>query len=153
MSRQTLLLVGVLLALSASDLDAQYTDDVAVGARVRVWPGPHNAWFVGTLMRATTDSLYIQPCGTCPAKPIARFHVTHVNVSEGRERFNWGHAGRGFAIAGTVGGIVGYMVGSEADRGCDFLCFATGTFTVSGAFLGGVTGLLVGGFAGGEKWK
>lgn len=142
-----------MLAAAAPDLAAQYTDDVAVGMRVRVWPGPRNAWFVGTVTGATRDSLYIRPCETCLSKPIARFDVTQLHVSEGRKRFDWEHAGVGLLILGTVGGIMGYQTGAEIDKGCTFLCLATQEFTFVGALIGSGVGLLVGGFTGGEKWR
>jgi hypothetical protein len=149
------LLVAVLLAVAVNDLTAQYTDDVVVGARVRVWPGPHNSndWFVGTLTSVTRDSLYIQPCATCPPRPVARFDVTRLNVSEGPKKFDWERAGLGALFAGTLGGILGYGVGSEADKGCTWLCFATAQMTMVGMVVGSTTGLIVGGLARGEQWR
>jgi hypothetical protein len=128
-------------------------EDVAVGARIRVWPGPRNAWFVGTVTGATRDSLYIQPCETCPAKPIARFDVTQLHVSEGRKKFNWERAGVGLLVAGTLGAIMGYQTGSEIDEGCTFLCLAAPQFMFQFGLIGSTAGFLVGGLTGGEKWR
>ncbi|MGD0485261.1 MAG: PEGA domain-containing protein, partial [Gemmatimonadales bacterium] len=87
---------------------------LAFGARVRVAPGPEaHGTVTGTLVRRTTDSLWIWPGRTAEAEAFPVRSVPQIDVSVGRHR----NTGLGTLIGAVAGVPLGMAMASLAGCG------------------------------------
>jgi hypothetical protein len=141
--------VAALLAASAP-LVGQDTARLAPGTRVRVvtrWTQAPERWTVGSIQRATHDSLLLGTCESCAPVAQAWSDVVRLQVSRGKTAAT--HSVAGGAVLGAVA-TFGYLMYAVTHTHCrgDGPCmagaqFAAPIFIVGGAFLGGALGTFV----------
>jgi len=136
--------------LAQGSVAATTPQPAGIGARVRVWYSAANDLSlpaIGTLTRASRDSIGIQYAPDRAAVGIARQRITHVEVSDGpgtgsRAQSAWIGAG----VGGLGGAILGIVVGDITHRNAA----KYGTFGFLGLAVGGAA---VGANSPGERWS
>jgi hypothetical protein len=135
---------------------------VAPGARVRV-STPAAGRIVGTLLRATTDSVVVEVAsGSSVAFPAGG--ISRLELSAGVQRHGWKGAGIGLLVGAGVGGVIGLATyrRTECDEPlldlfvCSFVDRTSREVTVIAdaamvGTLGAVAGALIG-HAARESW-
>jgi uncharacterized membrane protein len=145
------LVASVLTLLAASTpLAAQDTVRLARATRVRIvtrWTQVPERWTVGSIQRATYDSLVLGVCASCTPVAQAWSDVLRLQVSRGRTAAT--HSVVGGAVLGAVA-AVGYVAYDVTHTRCqgDGPCMAGAQFAfpiyiLGGAFLGGALGTFI----------
>jgi hypothetical protein len=148
-----------LLALPATQVAAQATPPVSVGARVRAHapaPGRADGWLVGTAVGVDRARVEIREDRSGQIWSVP-FTTTRLQVSRGIESARYG------AVAGAVGGflvgeIAGFLLlrptgGKSTDLGTRALerLRSPGVLMIGG--IGAVSGFLIGRRVRGERWE
>lgn len=142
--RLVLMLAATMPAGLRAQSDRLY---LPVGTRIRVQTAPESPAFTGTVWRLTSDTLAVAVSSGNALLQLPTAHVTSIEVSEGRDRLEWGLRGAG--IGTLAGGLLGAATvghGSQDDLGALAGFFA-------GGILGAAGGALFGAIVAPERWS
>jgi hypothetical protein len=140
-------LLGLLLLLLASDVQAQQSDlHVNPGIRVRVAapdlaPDPVRGWVVAL----RPDTLVLRSSAEGVRLHLPRAQVRMVEIGIGRDRVGRGMRG------GTIGMLGGLVLGAAVSAAND-LDLAAIPLTLGTMTLGGLSGLVLGATTAPERW-
>jgi hypothetical protein len=159
-----LVLVAITAGAPGAALHAQRSVPVTIGERIRVTTSTQHGRrrYVGRVMAAQGDSVALQTNSLDSVRAIAISQMTKLEVSGGRHTNGRRGMGYGFVTGAAAGAIYGAATWREG-RGkislfghSDDYRPAEGMKPESGAILGGVVGLAVGGIYGRlhttERW-
>ena len=139
-----------LLASVPSPGRAQQAQQLAPGARVRVWTlERQNEKQMATLVGLRGDTLLLQAEGKADTMRIARAAVTKLEASVGRRS----NVILGLFVGAAAGGTTGYVLGKGLDHSS--VCGSGCEWAVAAPFaaVGAVLGALVGAVTHTEHWK